>query len=135
MHYTLKNKLNNQLSMAPLTDIAGNVIRLQAKGLKGSEVQIDEKAHSNEMIERLTKLGWVDVSISSTAVDAAPHPVIVKTTELVMPPDTIKVTVTQVETKVEAPIITDSMPTEFVVETEAPIEPAVAKRGRKTSNP
>jgi hypothetical protein len=75
MNYTIKNKLPSQLSLAPLTDVGGKLIRLQPAGKKGSSAEVNEATRDNAILKRVEGLQWVEVNVISPVVAVkAPAP-------------------------------------------------------------
>jgi hypothetical protein len=124
MNYTIKNKLASTLSMAPLTDVGGTIIRLQGAGKKGSAVEVNETTRDNAILKRVEKLQWVSVEPISPVVAASPPAAKATQTPLTPKPAAAK------PVKAATPIKAAAPEPELVnpaVKTEAPPTPKPAE--------
>jgi len=135
MNYTVKNKLPNQLSLAPLRDLAGIVIRLLASGHAGDTTEVDEATRNSDVMERVVGLGWVDVTASGVA-PAVPHKVPASPPPKAATPSPVIVEAPKTTVVVkEAPVVikTTAKPAELTNPLSDVVEPApeMPKKAKK----
>jgi hypothetical protein len=131
MNYTIKNKLASTLSMAPLTDIGGTIIRLQGVGKKGSAVEVAEATRDNAILKRVEKLQWISVEPISPVV-AAPAPV-AKTAQTPLTPKPAAAKPVKVATPIKA-TAPESELVNPVVKAETPPTPKPAESVKTTES-
>lgn len=75
-NYTITNKQNSTLNLAPLTDINGSILTLRPKGLPGASRKVSAETAEHEIIMRVRNARWIDVEVVTPPVkkEATPPP-------------------------------------------------------------